>query len=307
MNEIRIDDLTGEAVIIARGRGKRPMDTDYPLSVLLNNHLCPFCKGNEDMTPREIDRIGGENWTVRVVPNKYGALNKENNLAYGYSEVLIESPYHDLSLGNMDISQVESILRMMQRRYNEIYKDTKIKYVQIFKNYKKDAGASLTHSHSQIMAMSFIPKMIQEEIKSVKEYYNKNNKCYYCDLLTKEIEEGLRIVKNHEKFVVLAPYASKYSYETIIIPKLHQSNFGKLKNIKELATVILDIMRKMRNKLKDPPYNLFIHSQNFTNKFYHWHIEIKPRISKQAGLELSTGVFINSVSPEDAAKVLRNY
>lgn len=328
MPEIRKDPVLGRNVIIASERGKRPTDLlaiTEDLRVKDYVETCPFCMGNEEKTPPEIDRMVQDNrWMVRVVPNKFPALSieskckemdeglftKKNGL--GYHEVIIESGIHSKSFFNMDTEEFEYILKMYRKRDKNLMKLDKIKYVSVFKNYKKKAGASLEHPHSQIMALPMVPNSIVEELEGSKRYYEEKERCIYCDMIREEIKSDERVVINTENFLVLEPYASIYNYETVITPKAHIVDFNEITDtlIRELAIVLKDTFSRMEKVLGDFPFNMYVHTlpkgyEEYRNS-YHWHIVISPRLSNQAGFELGSGVYINTVAPEDAARSLRD-
>ncbi|RKD32739.1 galactose-1-phosphate uridylyltransferase [Thermohalobacter berrensis] len=328
MTEIRTDPVTGNQVIIATERGKRPTDLKSVLpekKVKKIEDSCPFCPGNEEKTPPEISRINRrDKWTVRVVPNKYPAVSMESSCnindsilfkkekGKGKHEVIIESREHNKSFFYMDIKEFEYMLKMYKKRYKDLINLEGIKYVSIFKNYKKEAGASLEHPHSQAIALPLVPKLIKEELHGSKNYFEKEGNCIYCDIIKEELNNNERIITETKNFLVLAPYASIYSYHTQIIPKEHKSNFETINNklIEELAILLFDIFNRMGRLLGDFPFNMYLHTlpkdEENHNKTYHWHMEIAPRLSNQAGFELGSGMYINTVAPEQAAKVLRS-
>lgn len=328
MNELRKDPITKRWVILALERGKRPSDFNYVEEKKEN--YCPFDYGNEGSTPKEVlafrdsnSKPDGSGWWVRVVPNKFPALsgkvlNKEPHgmydkmSGYGYHEVIIETPEHNTNFCEMPKKQIEEVLWAYVKRFNEIKKDENIKYIQIFKNKGKRAGASLNHPHSQLIATPIIPMTILDELKGSKDYYNFRDRCVFCDMIKQEIEEKDRVIFQTDNFLVYVPYASRFPYETSIIPKFHSNNFGEIeKNSKlvgELAEVFYNLFRRFKKVLKDPPFNLLLHTSPFnenTEDYYHWHFEIIPRLTNIAGFEWGTGFYINTVSPEQAAKDLR--
>ncbi|MTI68511.1 MAG: galactose-1-phosphate uridylyltransferase [Firmicutes bacterium] len=328
MTEIRKHPVTKKRVIIAVERNGRPSDlikSEYKSDKEDFVETCPFCPGNEEDTPKEIMRFTKKNdWKVRVVPNKYSALsmkskckddnselfNKKNGL--GFHEVIIEGRKHNSNYFNMNKEDFIYILHMHRERYKDLMMRKGIEYVSIYKNYQKKAGASLEHTHSQMIASPFIPSLIEEELISSKEYFDSKGSCIYCDILKEEIDKKERIVIESENFIVLTPFASMYNYEISIFPKSHQSSFIEMsiKEVRELAGLLEKIFKKMGNLLGEFPFNMFLHNAPLLKKeydnSYHWHIGITPRFSTQAGFELGSGIYINTISPEDAAKTLRN-
>ena len=327
MTEIRKDPITGREVIVAVERGQRPSDfriEDEGLEDVEYLKSCPFCIGNEYDTPKEKDRFTNrEGWSVRVIPNLYSALTLDSNIissndkifssenGIGIHEVIVESPKHNKNIFNMSVDEIRDILRMFKVRHNEAINDENINYVSIFKNYKSRSGASLEHPHSQIIASSIIPSFIKEELNNTLKYHDENHNCIYCHILDREISLLERVIINNDKFVVFAPYASRYKYETVIFPKEHSYCFGEINDeeIYELAKVLKDLYNRKKKVLGDFPFNLYIHTTpKDSSKYrdsYHWHIHITPRLSIPAGYELGTDIYINTIAPEKVAKSLR--
>lgn len=329
MQELRKDSVTKRWVIISKERANRPQNKRN------NNHIienfCPFDYGNEHLTPSEIlafrnqgTKKDDSGWWVRVVPNKFPALKNQTDLrksaegmydkitGYGYHEVIIETPEHNTSLSSMNVNQIREILWSYIKRFNSIKKDKNIKYIQIFKNSGKDAGATLAHPHSQLIATPIVPYNILDEVEGSQAYYKFKERCVFCDMVSEELSSKKRLIFQTEHFIVFTPYASRFPYEVCILPKLHEYNFGQLEDeldkVNDLSEVIKDIFIRLDTELSNPPFNFLIHTSPFidgTNKFYHWHIEIIPRLSNIAGFEWGTGFYINSVPPEIAAEKLR--
>ncbi|MGM0641774.1 MAG: galactose-1-phosphate uridylyltransferase [Thermotogota bacterium] len=328
MNELRKDPVTKRWVIFSPDRGKRPNSYDYSEDV--KESYCPFDYGNEDSTPDEVlsfrnkdSKPNDSGWWVRVVPNKFPALNGKELVkephgmydkisGYGYHEVIIETPEHNTNFSEMSKRQLKEVIWAYIKRFNEIKKDENIKYIQIFKNKGKRAGASLKHPHSQLIATPIIPMTIVDEIQGANDYFNFRDRCVFCDIIRQEIEEKERVIFQTENFLTYAPYASRFPYETSIIPRFHECDFGRLSNeddlIEELAAAFYKIFRRFKKVLNDPPFNLVLHTSPFrekTEEFFHWHFEIIPRLTNIAGFEWGTGFYINTVAPEKAAKDLR--
>ncbi|WGS65846.1 galactose-1-phosphate uridylyltransferase [Marinitoga aeolica] len=328
MPEYRKDPITNRWVIIASERSNRPMDK--VVSTVSKKEFCPFDSGNEHLTPPEIlafrpenSKPNDENWWLRVVPNKFPAVTQDtlpklikNGIyfsieGYGYHEVIIETPEHNSTIAYMSNFEVEEIIWAYLQRFNEIKKDKKIKYVQIFKNYGRNAGASLSHPHSQLIATPIIPIFIEEELKGAKTYFNIKKRCIFCSIIQQEKEEKVRIIEENDSFISFEPFAPRFPYETWIIPKEHSSNFGDLntKLVKNFAKILKTTLLRLNILLGDIPYNYMIHTSpfdNIENHFYHWHLEIIPRLTNAAGFEWGSGFFINSVSPENAAQNLKS-
>lgn len=334
MSEIRIDPITGRHVIFAQDRDLRPTDLwnkvigAYKIPDVPYSKDCPFCLGNEDQTPAEIMRIPNEkNWKIRVVPNKYPALKaskedmtkvqtriKTNSLFEKYSgigthEVIVESPFHNDNYFNMSSEDFELFMNIMFERYCDIISNPAIDFVSFFKNYQKLAGASLFHPHSQIIGLGSVPDFVRYEIEGAGKYFAGSITCPYCDILKVELSKKERLVYENDDFAVISPFAPKYKYEVWVLPKTHTPFFENENNIKSLADALHTAMKLLNKVIGDFPFNMYLHalpkSMKDSSSFYHYHIEINPRISGNAGFELGTGIYINSVFPEEAAAHLR--
>jgi UDPglucose--hexose-1-phosphate uridylyltransferase len=327
MSELRRDPISGRWVIISVERGKRPTDFVSP-SQKKRGGFCPFCPGNEYTTPSEIiafrpseTKANTPGWTLRVMPNKfpalqiYGDLNKlgvgmfDKMSGIGAHEVIVETPDHMLSLATMSQKLVEDALWAYYQRLSDLKKDQRIKYVLLFKNEGDVAGASLEHSHTQLIALPIIPKLVAEEINASKQYYNLKERCIFCDMINQELESRVRVVYENARYVALAPFAPRAPFETWILPKKHESVFSPPdKNFSLLADILQTVLKQIDRILDVPPYNFLIHTSPFNdeiNDYYHWHIEIVPKLTKIAGFEWGSGFYINPTPPEESAKFMR--
>lgn len=317
MSEIRYDIVTRKATIISTERGKRPSDfkvTDIERS----DGICPFCPGNENATPPtliEFDDDKGK-WSLRGFNNKFAALSRDSkpinnsyvDMGYGVAEIIVESPNHNLTLGQLEIKNVENIIKALVKRYRAISKDENIKYIQMFKNFGHHGGASLEHGHWQIIAVPFIPEIIEKEINGTKEYEREKNLCPYCDMIMKEPMVNKRVVGENESFIIVCPYASQYPYETWILPKKHQRNFVDMdtEEVKNLSILLKQLIRKYEIEFDYPSYNIVIHTLPINkSEDFHWHMEILPRLVTGGGFELATGAYINPTPPEQATSILK--
>ena len=333
MAEIRKDIITGGAVIISPERGKRPHDfkqSESNIPSTQNYHEdCPFCQGNEGQTPPEIFAYREGNygpnekgWSIRAVPNLFSPLKKDTKLevlergfyekisAAGTAEVFIETPEHKETLGTHSHEQVVKIIKGLKERYISLKEDERLKYIQVFKNFGSSGGASKEHAHWQIMSLPIVPELIEKEIIGSKKYYEDKKICPYCDIVKKELSDNERVVIESESFIAVCPYASKFAFETWIIPKVHKGQFELLteNEIDDLAKVLKDIVSKMERGFNYPPYNIVIHTTPIDmgeQTYYHWHIEILPRLTIFAGFEWGTGVIINPTPPELATQSLK--
>ena len=328
MPELRKDPITGRWVIIATDRAKRPSDFIRQPVPPPSVAICPFDYGNEHKTPPEIlaYRDSGERdhpgWRVRVVPNKFpvlgieGELNRQGEGMYdkmngiGAHEVIIEGPDHHRTMGEMPEKQIEEVLWAYKDRVRDLKKDTRFRYILLFKNYGDAAGSTLEHPHSQLIALPVIPKRVKEEVDASKLFYDLKERCIFCDIIRQESAAGVRLINETDRFAVLAPYAPRFPFETWVVPKRHGSHFedADAPTLANLAWVMRTTMRKIEKVLECPAYNYIIHSapvQDPQLPYYHWHIEIIPRLTKVAGFEWATGFYINPTPPEESAKFMR--
>lgn len=340
MSELRHDPIQKRWVIIATDRGKRPGSFQKEKEEEKPGAFCPFCEGNEGSTPPEIWalRHNGSSkdmpgWSIRVVPNKFPALAIEGGLqrkgvgifdlasGVGAHEVVIESPNHTQSIADLPVDHVERVLKTAQERLNDLHRDKRFKYVLIFKNHGSAAGASLPHPHLQIIATPVTPKTVAVELDSCRGHFSEKERCLYCDILSQELDSGERVVARNEHFVALAPYASRFPFELEIAPLQHQHDFGEISENerRSLAAILQDALKRLKVGLNDPPYNFVFHTAPNTateprrvnywatlRHDWHWHIEILPRLTKVAGFEWGTGLYINPTPPETAAAFLRD-
>jgi len=328
MSELRREPVSGRWVIVATERAARPTDFETNPQIIKSS-FCPFCEGNEDKTPPEIlaYRDNGimpntDGWRVRVVPNKFPALQAEGEYlkceegiydmmnGIGAHEVIIESPRHIQSLTSLDNGNVEEVLLCYRDRLVDLKSDERFVYGLLFKNVGFSAGASLDHTHSQLIVTPIVPPLVANEIANAKTFYKHRERCLFCDMIQQEIETDKRVVISTDNFVVFAPFASRFPFETWILPKKHESNFENLQGVeaKELAHVLKSVLAKLEATLDFPPYNYIIHSAPFNvteSEYFHWHIEIIPRLTNIAGFEWGTGFYINPTPPEEAAELLR--
>jgi len=280
------------------------------------------------MTPPEIlgYRQGGQpndpNWTLRVVPNKFPALRIEGDLGkaadgiydrmhgIGAHEIVIESERHDVDLFELPEARFQDVLWAYRERLLDLKNDHRFKSVIIFKNHGAAAGASLTHSHSQLIALPIIPKRVMEEMHGCREYYRFRDRCLFCDLVVQEMDQKVRIVEETGEFLAFSPYAPRFPFETWIVPKRHQCAYEMIEGdqAKSLAAVFRRTLRRLNLALENPPFNFIVHSAPFQERaadFFHWHIEIMPKLTKVAGFEWGSGFYINPTPPEESAKFLR--
>jgi len=311
-NNLRRDYFLDRWVIVAEGRSKRPDDFRRKGAVEKEGATCAFCFGSEDMTPPEIDRITHEGmWVVRCFPNKYPATTNKRGRkvgrvmmstpAYGSHEIIVESPKHDDELGDLSVDRILDVFEMINRRITALEKVKGIKYVNVFKNRGPSAGASLAHSHFQVMSLPIVPTLVLEEA----EGSFRRGFCGFCRVLRKEAKGDRSIIENKHA-VAFTPYASRFPMEAWIMPKRHVGRLSDLKPVEAeaLAEALKKVIEAANTGLNYPPYNLVFHHSP-SREDLHFHLEFCPKMSILAGYEIGSGSYINVVSPEDAARYYR--
>jgi UDPglucose--hexose-1-phosphate uridylyltransferase len=327
MPDLRKDPIVGRWVIIATDRAKRPQDFTHEGGATIPS-FDPFLEGNEDKTPPEIlayrepySAPNKKGWRVRVVPNKFpalqieGALNKRGDGIYdlmngvGAHEVIIECPHYEVSMARLTVENIREVLWVYRDRLVDLKKDRRLVHGLIFKNKGASAGATLDHSHSQLIVTPVVPVSVWEEMNGSLEFYNYRGRCIYCDMIQQELASASRVVLDTPNFVAFCPFASRFPFETWVLPKQHSSHFENIprQGVEEMGVVLKTILSKLEVALDDPPYNYIIHTAPFDTQeipHYHWHLEIIPRLTRIAGFEWGSGFYINPVLPEQAAAFL---
>ena len=329
MSELRKDPILGRWVIIATERVKRPSDfktvnpPPQPAS-------CPYCAGAEDRTPPEIavvrengTRPNTPGWRIRVVPNKFPALRIEGDLlnrgegiydrmqGIGAHEVIIESPKHEISLADIPDANVLDTVDMYRARLRDLRKDPRFRYGLIFKNVGAAAGASLEHTHSQLIVTPVVPRIVNDEMEGGRKFLEYRGRCIFCDMIQQELEDRKRLVEENDHFAAIMPFAPRFPFETWILPKRHMSHYEFMPDelLPHFAAILKGVAGRLERVLNRPPYNYVVHSAPFdlqqNVEYYHWHIEIIPRLTNVAGFEWGTGFYINPVPPEDASQFMR--
>lgn len=328
MAELRKDPVIGRWVIVVKEKEMGPRDfktEEHEWKEI----RCPFCIGKEKLTPPEIYALRTEEsqrdapgWSLRVVPNKFPALQIKGDLnklgiglydtmnGVGAHEVIIETPEHNKDLYHLPIDDIKKVIATYRTRSLDLRGDSRLKYILIFKNFGQSAGASLQHAHSQLIALPIIPKRVNELLKGAKRYYEYKERCVFCDIIRQEIEDKERVIDENEHFLAFAPFSSCAAFEMCIIPKEHRDSFDRIRDseIESLAKILKGTLLRMSSLLNNPPYNFIVHTspiEKFELPNYHWHIEIMPRLTRVAGYEWGTGFYIVFTSPEKAAKYLR--
>ena len=325
MAEWRKDPVVGRWVIIATERARRPSDFVPEVAEVKGPAGCVFCPGNEDKTPPEILRLGGADsgWTLRVVPNKFPALQIEGDLqaagegiydrmhGIGAHEVIVDTPDHFGHLGTLSPAGVSDVLSAYRERLLDLRKDPRFEYVLIFKNQGAAAGASLEHPHSQVIATPILPELVAEELAGAARYYAMKERCVWCDIIHQDRRDGARIVLEEDGFVALTPFAPRFPFETWVLPTAHRANFESLEadELEALARLLRELIARFHTVLRDPPYSYALHTAPLRATelaHFHWHLELLPKLTRVAGFEWGTGFFINPTPPEEAARFLRD-
>jgi len=330
MPELRKDPITGHWVLISPERARRPTDFKEKTDPAERSDGCPFCPGNEAMTPPEVFSVPmsgpmrkpkGKGWQIRVVPNKFPAVEPAGTVGrhgeglferldgVGIHEVIIENPDHRATLATLPESAIEDVLQAYQSRFRAIEKDERFPYVLIFKNHGPEAGATFVHGHSQLVALPIVPPRARQELDGARAHFSEKERCIFCDIIRQEAE-GARFVTGNDEFVVLTPFASRFAWEVWLLPRRHRARFAEASKAERssLARALKATLAALDEALGLPPYNLIVQSAPFrddSDDYYHWRIEIAPRLSKLAGFEWATGAYINPTPPEEAARKLR--
>ncbi len=266
----------------------------------------------------------GEDWAVRVFPNKFAVLKgqgaprrREQDTLFremdgvGFHEVIVETPLHNRFIRLMDDNEVHQVLSAYQARYLTLRQDPRIKYIIIFKNYGEAAGTSLEHPHSQLVATPVAPMLLRRKYEVAIGHFDDTGRCLYCDLVEAELKSKSRVILETTRLVVFHPFASRVPFETWVAPKGHQPSFGQItsEDMGELAQVLRRVLHGLYQALGDPDYNYIIHSapaEDEKKQYYLWHLQILPRLAKIAGFELGSGIFVTTMVPEESAAFMRN-
>ena len=329
MAELRRDPIAGRWVIVDTDHPNKPEEFEHEPHGWRGG-ICPFCYGNESLTPPEIEAIRDSStspntpgWQVRVVPNKFPALQIEGDLdrrgvgiydmsnGIGAHEVIIETPYHHKDMPDLLNEEVEKIISMCCRRALDLVKDKRFQYIMLFKNYGPAAGASLEHPHTQIIALPMAPKSVAEEIRGAQNYFGYRERCIFCDIIRQETQEKERIILENKYFLSFCPFVSRFPFEVWIIPKKHNGYFCHMppEEIPALAVILKETISRVKKVFANPAYNFIVHSSPINGdsgvEGYHWHLELMPKLTRVAGFEWGTGFYLVSTPPELAAKYLR--
>jgi len=327
MSELRQDPITGEWVIMATERGRRPTDFSKTVRVeteeLIDSN-CPFCPGNESRTSPEIDAIRPDNvpanaapWDIRVVPNRFAALAIDapqidpvsfgyfiQQSGYGYHEVVIESPIHNRNLADCSEEEINLVVDMWRRRFVAIGQDSRIGSICIFRLSGTEVGVSLSHPHSQIMGLPIIYNKLQTITDNCQRFNQDNHTCPVCAMFTRELDLAQRVVCSNNYYLAIVPFASKYPFQIRIIPNAHRSSFGQIQKMSEIemfSSILKECLERLAKLLDNPGYRFCIYSRLPNEDIcFHWFAEIQPHLTRNS-LDTLFGFEVNPVSPEMAA------
>jgi UDPglucose--hexose-1-phosphate uridylyltransferase len=329
MPELRKDPVVDRWIIVAPERAERPNALVRALPDQDDRASCPFCPGHEAMTPPELLAVrephshrNGRDWSLRVVPNKFPALRTEEQrvrsghglyaamAGVGAHEVIIETPEHARQLPQQSPDQVEQLLRAAQERILDLSRDVRLRSAVFFKNSGAAAGASLSHPHSQLVALPLVPAELEQELAGARAHFAAKERCIFCDVIAQEARERSRVVLETDLFIALSPFASRGPFELLILPREHRSIFeqSSAAELRSLAAALRLSLRKLDLAIGKPAYNFYVHSlplREPPSDWYHWHLELRPVLALAAGFEWGTGFFINPTPPEEAAAFLR--
>ena len=328
MHELRRCPLTDRWTVIAPSRVRRPDVFVFDAEVD-EESFDPFLAGNESSTPHEIlayrgdgSSANGPGWTTRVVPNKFPALSVDGQLeprgvglydrmnGIGAHEVIIESPDREERMSRLPAGRVRDTLAAYRDRLADLKHDRRLVHATIFKNCGPLAGATLDHTHSQLIALPVVPESIERELSQSQAHYEARGRCLLADIVDQELDDGSRVVVDTPNFIAFCPFASRFPFEHWIVPKAQESHYESLnpKRLDELGALLKNTLARMDAALGQPAFNYVLHTAPFTSSAlpsYRWHFEVFPRLSRTAGFEWGTGYTICTVPPEDAAKFLR--
>ncbi|MBZ5514348.1 MAG: galactose-1-phosphate uridylyltransferase [Acidobacteriia bacterium] len=326
MPELRYNVITREWVVIATERAKRPdqfIRTQARKPLLERDPKCPFCPGNEAMTPPATHVVPDTNsWRVRVTPNKFAALSYEGErrrfvqgirrtvTGVGIHEVMVETPAHNKTTALLSDQEVELIIQTYLNRFKFASADPRIEQVTIFKNHGEQAGTSLEHPHSQMIAIPVITSQLRDRLSHALEHFDEFGECIFCRVLGQEVKERARLVMETEHFVAFIQFATLTPFSMLIMPRRHMACFVEMHDAEavDLARILRRSLAKLYHGLADPDFNYAMRtapSEYSGVKYYHWYVSIIPRLTRMAGFELGSGMFINVSLPEENAAFLR--
>jgi len=331
MHELRRDILLGRWVAVM-SESKAPSEYNLPSYNTQEERNCILCPGREHENPPEITSVrmpGSSRWWVRALPSLNPVFQIEGDLgrkgvgiydkmnSIGANEILIESPEHNVRPEDLGIEQMIRVITLYRERIADLEKDSRLRYILIYKDSGIDAGEIFSHPLSFLMATPMIPKTVKDELDNAKQYFTYKERCIFCDIISEELRAGERVILETKKFVAFCPYAAQFPFESWIIPKRHSCAFNEITydEIEDMGLILMSVLKKFREIFRDPPFNYYIHTApnmvprrdhwHTLGEDFHWHLEIMPRLIRTSGFEWGSGFYILPTSPENAAKYLR--
>ncbi len=322
-SELRMDLVSNDWVVIATGRAFRPetFARHQRIKEAIDPKNCFFCQPK--ILEKSIDKINQKDgsWFALSYPNDFPAFAPSDNLdkrkqgpyriinGAGYHEVIITAD-HEKQIALFDLAEIKMVIDLYQKRYLELMNKEFIKYISIFHNHGKEAGASIAHPHSQLLAIPVIDPDLRASVDGAETFYRSQGKCVYCTMIEWELKEKKRIIYQNDKFLVVCPFAPQVSFEVRVYPKEHQPYFEKMTELEKklFAQAMQKALSKLYKGLKDPPYNFYFHTapcDGGSYEQYHWHLNILPKTNIWAGFELGAGIEISTIEPEKAAAFLK--
>jgi UDPglucose--hexose-1-phosphate uridylyltransferase len=331
MHELRKDILLGRWVEVLSD-SLAPSDYELPSNTVPAEDNCALCPGREQEVPPEIASIrmpGSNRWSVRAIPSLrpmfqiegdlgrrgVGIYDRMNNI--GANEIFIESPEHNTRPEDMGLDQMVRVIRLYRDRSADLEKDSRLRYILIYKDSGKHAGGTMSHPASFLMATPVIPKTVKDELDNAKQYFAYKERCVFCDIINEELRVGERVILESRHFIAFCPYAAQFPFEVWIVPKRHSCAFHEIlpEETEDMGHILMSVLKKLRKIFNDPPFNYFIHTApnmvprrnhwHTLGEDYHWHLEIMPRLITTSGFEWGSGFYILPTSPENASKYLR--
>lgn len=335
MHELRKDILLGRWVAVL-SESKTPSEYDLSSNDVQNDTNCILCPGRESEIPLEIMSIrkrgtskDKSGWWVKSIQSFDPVFQTEGDLgrrglgiydkmnSVGANEILIESPEHTIRPEDMGPEQMARVIELYKNRLIDLQKDSRVRYILIYKNSGKDAGEIFSHPTSFLIATPVIPKKVKDELDSAKQYYSYKERCIFCDIIREELRVGERIILETKSFIAFCPYAAKFPFESWIIPKKHNCAFQEIDSgeVEDMGFILMSVLKRLRAVFNEPPFNYFIHTApnmiprrnhwHTLGEDFHWHLEIIPRLRRISGFEWGSGFYILQTSPENAAKYLK--
>ncbi|MBI4690247.1 MAG: galactose-1-phosphate uridylyltransferase [Nitrospirae bacterium] len=335
MHELRKDPLMSRWVAVLSD-SKKPEEYVLQPEEVITESNCKFCAGRENEIPYEIAAVresgsqpNKSGWWARVIPSSKPILQIEGDLgrrgigmydkmnSVGANEIIIETPDHNKKPEDMGFEQMVRIIKLYKERVADLEKDSRLRYILIYKNSGREAGTLYSHPHSQIIATPIIPKRVKEELDGAKQYFAYKERCIFCDMMREELRYGQRLIFETKNFVAFCPYAQRFPFEFWVMPVKHSCAFQDIAadEMNDLGLVLFTVMKKLGTLLNNAPYNYVIHTApnriprrdhwHTLGEDFHWHMEITPRLTNMSGFEWGSGFYVVTTSPEDAAKYLR--